>query len=37
VLRDEAALTFLVAVGAVVYSTAILLLFGRRWIASLIR
>src|SRR6202163_640485 len=36
-LRDEAALTFLVAVGAVVYSTAILLLFGRRWIASLIR
>src|SRR5712664_1617805 len=36
-LRDEAALTFLVAVGAVVYSTAILLLFGRRWFASLVR
>jgi putative peptidoglycan lipid II flippase len=36
-LRDEAALTFLVAVGGVVYSTAILLLFGRRWIASLVR
>jgi len=37
VLRDEAALTLLVAVGAVVYSTAILLLFGRRWLASLVR
>jgi putative peptidoglycan lipid II flippase len=36
-LRDEAALTFLVAVGAAVYSAAILLLFGRRWIASLVR
>jgi len=36
-LRDEAALTLLVAVGAVVYSTSILLLFGRRWIASLVR
>jgi putative peptidoglycan lipid II flippase len=36
-LRDEAALTFLVAVGAAVYSAAILLLFGRRWITSLVR
>ena len=36
-LRDEAALALLVAVGAVVYSASILLLFGRRWIASLVR
>jgi putative peptidoglycan lipid II flippase len=36
-LRDEAALTLLVAVGAVVYCTSILLLFGRRWFTSLVR
>jgi putative peptidoglycan lipid II flippase len=36
-LRDEAALVFLVAVGAAVYAGSILLLFGRRWISSLVR
>jgi putative peptidoglycan lipid II flippase len=36
-LRDEAALAFLIAVGAIVYSSSILLLFGRRWLSSLIR
>jgi putative peptidoglycan lipid II flippase len=35
--RDEAALAFLVAVGAIVYCGSILLLFGRRWLSSLIR
>jgi putative peptidoglycan lipid II flippase len=36
-LRDEAALGFLVAVGAIVYSGSILLLFGRRWMSLLLR
>src|SRR6202162_2263964 len=36
-LRDEAALAFLIGVGAIVYSGSILLLFGRRWISSLVR
>jgi putative peptidoglycan lipid II flippase len=36
-LRDEAALALLVAVGAIVYSSSILLLFGRRWLSSLVR
>src|SRR5258707_5366143 len=36
-LRDEATLAFLVAVGAIVYSGSILLLFGRRWISALVR
>src|ERR1700704_311567 len=36
-LRDEAALALLVGVGAVVYVGSILLLFGRRWLASLVR
>src|SRR6266446_2734388 len=36
-LRDEAALLLLIVVGAVVYAGSILLLFGRRWLASLIR
>jgi len=36
-LRDEAALGFLVAVGAIVYCGSILLLFGRRWISLLLR
>jgi putative peptidoglycan lipid II flippase len=36
-LRDEAALVLLVAVGAVVYAGSILLLFGRRWLSSLVR
>jgi putative peptidoglycan lipid II flippase len=36
-LRDEAALAFLIGVGAVVYSGSILLLFGRRWLSSLVR
>jgi putative peptidoglycan lipid II flippase len=35
--RDEAALAFLVAVGAVVYAGSILPLFGRRWLVSLVR
>ena len=36
-LRDEAALLLLVVVGAIVYAGSILLLFGRRWLTSLIR
>jgi putative peptidoglycan lipid II flippase len=36
-LRDEAALAFLVAVAAIVYSGSILLLFGRRWLLQLVR
>src|ERR1700716_4025189 len=36
-LRDEAALLLLIVVGAVVYAGSILLLFGRRWLASLVR
>src|SRR5438309_3214311 len=36
-LRDEAALALLVAVGTVVYAGSILLLFGRRWMLSLVR
>lgn len=35
--RDEAALLLLVGIGAAVYATSILLLFGRRWLLSLIR
>ena len=35
--RDEAALLILVVVGAVVYAGAILALFGRRWLVSLVR
>ena len=35
--RDEAALLLLIAVGAVVYAGSILLLFGRRWLGSLVR
>src|SRR4051812_47336576 len=36
-LRDEAALLVLVGVGAVVYAASILLLFGVRWLKSLVR
>jgi putative peptidoglycan lipid II flippase len=36
-LRDEAMLLVLVVVGAIVYAGSILLLFGRRWLSSLIR
>jgi putative peptidoglycan lipid II flippase len=36
-LRDEAALVLLVGVGAVVYGGSILLLFGPRWLRSLVR
>src|SRR3982074_1892936 len=36
-LRDEAALLLLIVIGAVVYVGSILLLFGRRWLASLVR
>src|SRR3981189_1196178 len=36
-LRDEAALLLLIVIGAVVYAGSILLLFGRRWLASLVR
>ena len=36
-LRDEAALLLLIVVGAVVYAGSILLLFGRRWLMSLVR
>jgi putative peptidoglycan lipid II flippase len=36
-LRDEAALGVLIVVGAVVYAAAILLLFGPRWLKSLLR
>ncbi len=35
--RDEAALAFLMAVGAIVYAGSILPLFGRRWLISLVR
>jgi putative peptidoglycan lipid II flippase len=37
VLRDVAALLVLIAVGAVVYAGSVLLLFGRRWLWSLVR
>src|SRR6202158_2435445 len=36
-LRDEATLLLLVVVGAAVYAGSILLLFGRRWLGSLVR
>src|ERR1700687_1016378 len=36
-LRDEAALLLLIVVGTVVYVGSILLLFGRRWLSSLVR
>jgi putative peptidoglycan lipid II flippase len=36
-LREEATLLVLVAVGTIVYAASILLLFGRRWLSSLIR
>ncbi len=36
-LRDEAALLLLIVTGAVVYGGSILLLFGRRWLVSLVR
>jgi putative peptidoglycan lipid II flippase len=36
-LRDEAALSLLIAVGAIVYAGLILLLFGRGWLRSLVR
>jgi putative peptidoglycan lipid II flippase len=35
--RDEAALLILVVAGALVYTGSILLLFGRRWLVSLVR
>jgi putative peptidoglycan lipid II flippase len=35
--RDEAALSVLIAVGAIVYAGSILLLFGRGWLRSLVR
>ena len=35
--RDEATLAFLIGVGAIVYAGAILPLFGRRWLVSLVR
>ena len=35
--RDEAALVLLIVVGAVVYAASILVLFGRRWLISLVR
>jgi len=35
--RDEVALLALIVVGAIVYAGSILLLFGRRWLGSLIR
>jgi putative peptidoglycan lipid II flippase len=35
--RDEAALLLLIAVGAIVYGASILLLFGTRWLRSLVR
>jgi len=37
VLRDVATLLVLIAVGAVVYAGSVLLLFGRRWLWSLVR
>lgn len=36
-LRDETMLVILMGVGAVTYAAAILLLFGRRWLAGLLR
>src|ERR1700729_1383251 len=36
-LHDEAAFLLLIVVGALVYAAAILLLFGRRWVMSLVR
>src|SRR5579859_7068338 len=36
-LHDEAAFLLLIVVGSVVYAAAILLLFGRRWVMSLVR
>jgi putative peptidoglycan lipid II flippase len=36
-LRDEATLSLLIVVGAVVYGAAILILFGPRWIKTLVR
>jgi putative peptidoglycan lipid II flippase len=36
-LRAETMLAILVLVGAVTYTAAILLLFGRRWLAGLVR
>jgi putative peptidoglycan lipid II flippase len=36
-LRDEAALLLLIVTGALVYAGSILLLFGRRWLVSLVR
>lgn len=36
-LRDETALGILIGVGALVYSSCILLLFGRRWLTALVR
>ena len=36
-LKDESALGILIVVGAVVYGVAIFALFGRRWLASLVR
>src|ERR1700693_307976 len=35
--RDEATLLLLIVVGAIVYAGSILLLFGRRWLGSLVR
>jgi putative peptidoglycan lipid II flippase len=35
--RDEAALLLLIVVGTIVYAGSILLLFGRRWLGSLVR
>src|ERR1700686_457385 len=35
--RDEATLLVLIVVGAIVYAGSILLLFGRRWLGSLVR
>jgi putative peptidoglycan lipid II flippase len=36
-LHDEAAFLLLIVVGSVIYAGAILLLFGRRWVMSLVR
>ena len=36
-LRNEATLGVLIAVGAVVYGTLVLLLFGRSWLRKLVR
>jgi putative peptidoglycan lipid II flippase len=36
-LHDEAAFLLLIVVGALVYAGAILVLFGRRWVMSLVR